>query len=321
MSVFIKDNSDVTTEPILNIENKQTKDSIFLSFIIATLDDNGDLARCLQSLSELEKCSPFEVIVVDQNGDDRLVETIVRYRTHFILHHEQVLFRGASRARNFGAKLARGRWLSFIDDDCFVLQSTLRLVENAALELRPQVITGRTIDDTGNPNLLRWGSREEWFTRHTMFRSLSEATLFVSRDLFFATAGFDEHFGPGALFPAAEGIDLMERLFMAMKNPSAYYSPRISIVHPSKIPPWSRWAASRFYSYACGDGALIAKSMQPHMLFWGMMTLGSAILQLLNLQGRWRTIAYSARILGLFKGFLHYLWMNRISRKHPPCKD
>jgi len=43
------------------------------SFVIATLHDNGDLEYCLASLVELKSGPSFEVVIIDQNEDDRLV--------------------------------------------------------------------------------------------------------------------------------------------------------------------------------------------------------------------------------------------------------
>jgi hypothetical protein len=73
--------------------------------------------------------------------------------------------------------------------------------------------------------------------------------------------------------------------------------------HPTKIPPWNQWAVKRFYQYAKGDGALIAKSLQAHILYWGGRTAASAVLQMLTLQG-WRSAAFAARLAGLTQGFI-----------------
>src|SRR5690606_35108594 len=92
-----------------------------------------------------------------------------------------------------------------------------------------------------------------------------------------AAGGFDPRFGRGARYPAAEGIDLMNRIFAVLGDGKACYDPRVTMRHPSKIPPWNRWAAGRFHQYARGDGALIAKHPRPHMVYWGLRTLVAAI--------------------------------------------
>lgn len=272
------------------------------SLIIATLHDDGELALCLASLERQQLAPLFEVIVVDQNGDDRLIEVVSRFTGSLNIHHEQVDFRNAARARNLGARLAQGTWLGFPDDDCQLLENVLNEVLRISNDPLAQVITGQTIDETGAPNLLRWQQEPTDFCRRTMFKCLTEATLFVRRELFLRTGGFDERFGPGAPFPAAEGIDLMNRLFDHMNGQKACYSPQIKMRHPSKIPPWNAWAVSRFHSYAIGGGALIAKNPQPHILRWGIRTLASAFIQLFTVNG-WRSAAFAALILGMIRGF------------------
>ena len=56
------------------------------SFVIATLHDNGDLEYCLASLVELKSGSRFEVIIIDQNEDDRLVEVVARFSDRLTIH-------------------------------------------------------------------------------------------------------------------------------------------------------------------------------------------------------------------------------------------
>jgi len=94
----------------------------------------------------------------------------------------------------------------------------------------------------------------------------------------------------------------MNRLFSQMGSGQACYTPKIRLTHPTKIPPWNRWAANRLYSYALGEGALIAKNPQPHILYWGMRAFLATTRQMLAFRG-WRSAAFSARLLGLFKGF------------------
>lgn len=275
------------------------------SLVIATLHDEGDLALCLQSLVEQQDAPCFEIIVVDQNGDDRLVSVVASFSDRLNLVHERVNFRGACRARNLGAHLAKGVWLGFPDDDCELLPQTLGEVALIAQDPQVHVITGCTVDPTGASNVMRWKDKVTQFDQWSMFGCLTEATLFVRRDLFLQAGGFDERFGPGSRFPAAEGIDLMNRMFKHIGQGVALYSPSVVMRHPTKIPPWNRWAVSRFHQYAIGDGALIAKNPSLHLLSWGARTFVAALLQMFTFNA-WRSLAFGARIIGLFKGFIAF---------------
>lgn len=284
------------------------------SLIIATLEDDGDLEHCLASLAALEPSPPFEVIVVDQNGDERLVDLLSRFAGQLHIIHERVDFRGVSRARNYGAKRAGGEWLAFPDDDCGYLPGTLNEVERIAADPRIRVITGRTIDDAGKPNSLRWEKKALAFSPWTMFSCLTEPALFIRADTFQAAGGFDEAFGLGGRYPAAEGLELMERVFAVMDLGKAYFDPAIQLRHPTKIPPWNRWAVKRCHDYAVGDGAMIAKYPRPHMLYWGAKRLAASIARVLLFRG-WRSIAFAATIAGFARGGLAYLRDDRAARR------
>jgi len=132
-----------------------------------------------------------------------------------VVHH-QVAFQAASRARNLGVQHARGEWVGFPDDDCQFMPDTLIEIERLTRQSQISVVTGQTTDASGSPNLLRWRQEPKVFTRWTMFGCLVEATMYVRRDLFLRVKGFDERFSPSALFPAAESIELLNRLFAAL---------------------------------------------------------------------------------------------------------
>lgn len=275
----------------------------FVSLVVATLGTTDVLELLLASLTALEEAPPFEVIVVDQNGDDRLDAAIARFSSRLTLIHEKVAFKGASRARNHGGNVARGEWLGFPDDDCQLRPDTLHRLQEAILSTGLRVVTGRTIDASGAPSVLRWGDVAERFDRWTMFRSVTECTLFVERALFTSVGGFDPNFGPGGDYPAAEGIDLVNRLLKTAR--SGYFSPAIEFVHASKIPPWNDWAVERFGHYAIGDGALIAKSPSLPLLYWGARTMLAALINL-TAPDRHRRAAYAARLRGLVSGFARF---------------
>ena len=271
------------------------------SLVIATLHDDGELGDCLASCTALHHGPDFEVVVVDQNGDDRLDDLVRRFSGKLSITHLKVAFRCASQARNLGVAHARGAWVGFPDDDCQLLPDTLLEVERLSADPLVCVISGQTVDAAGAPNLLRWKKTPSEFSRWSMFGRVTEATLFVRRDAFLQAGGFDERFGPGTTFPAAEGVDLLNRLFAGMGQDKAYYSPQVRMQHPTKVPPWNRWVVARFHAYARGAGALVAKHPAPHMLVWGVRIIVGAAVQALIFRG-WRGAAFAARLRGFFEG-------------------
>ncbi len=275
------------------------------SLVVATVDPDGALLRAfLDSLLTSSERS-FEVIVADQNAGDHLAPVVAAFADRLALRHLRLATRGASAARNAGAALARGRWLSFPDDDCCYQTDTLAAARRVLETTGVRIATGRTVNAAQQPSVLRWRRSAEDFDRWTMFACVTEATLFVERALFLAAGGFDPRFGPGAPYPAAEGVELVDRMLRQGTDWRARFDPAIQMEHPDKIPPWNRWAAQRFYRYAQGDGAFVARRLRGHTLWWVVRTLGSAGLHTLAFRG-WVSVAHAARIAGIGVGAWRY---------------
>lgn len=275
------------------------------SLVVATVDPDGALLQALlDSLASSTERS-FEVIVADQTQGDHLARVIGGFADRLSVRHLGLPTRGASAARNAGAALARGRWIGFPDDDCRYQPDTLATARRVLSMDGVRIASGRTVTAAQQPSVLRWHARARDFDRWSMFASLTEATLFAERSLFVAVGGFDTRFGPGAPFPAAEGVELVDRMLREGSGWRARFDPAIQMEHPDKIPPWNRWAAQRFYRYAQGDGAFVVRRFGGHTLRWAVLTLGSAGLHTLVFRG-WVSIAHAARIAGICVGAWRY---------------
>src|SRR5574340_342784 len=87
------------------------------SLVLATVGRTAELERFLDAL-ERQTCPDFELLVIDQNPDDRLRPILNRHRGRFEIKHTRSAT-GLSRARNVGLRLARGEIVAFPDDDCW----------------------------------------------------------------------------------------------------------------------------------------------------------------------------------------------------------
>ncbi len=87
------------------------------SLIVATIARTDELRRLLVSLTQQE-FSDYEVILVDQNEDDRIQNVIVEFTDRLTLIRISSP-KGASRARNSGLPKASGEIIAFPDDDCW----------------------------------------------------------------------------------------------------------------------------------------------------------------------------------------------------------
>ncbi len=88
-----------------------------LSLVMATVERTEEIGRFLEGLA-YQGQPELELIVVDQNPDERLVPVLRRYDGVFEIVHLKS-GPGLSRARNVGLDRVSGEFVGFPDDDCW----------------------------------------------------------------------------------------------------------------------------------------------------------------------------------------------------------
>lgn len=118
--------------------------------IVPTYNRLNYLKNCLRGLEE-QSYKNFEVIVVDDSSSDGTRAFVQSTRTKLVSLKKNS---GPSTARNAGAKIARGKILAFIDDDCephknwlLEIAKTFKLSEalSSQNEESPDFLFGQTI--------------------------------------------------------------------------------------------------------------------------------------------------------------------------------
>lgn len=233
-----------------------------MSLILATVGRTDQLDRLFDSLAA-QTFSNFEVIVVDQNTDDRLAVHIERAKylgiaLRHVKHHPPNL----AAARNAGIDLAKGKWIGFPDDDCWYDPKLLeRVAKRFSRDDKPEGVIVRWVEQNEQPML---ASDLSW-ERSSAFRDIPvcSITLFCQRHLFDRIGGFDARFGVGQWFGAGEETDLLLR---ALQTGAFFtYEPSAEVHHavaPARLPanPQARQAMRH---RARGTGALYAKHRLP----------------------------------------------------------
>jgi glycosyltransferase involved in cell wall biosynthesis len=82
------------------------------SLVVATLGRDADIAALLDTLLAQGRLD-FEVILVDQNDDDRLGPIEAAYASRVTLRRLRSSVRNANHARNLGLRHARGEIVTF----------------------------------------------------------------------------------------------------------------------------------------------------------------------------------------------------------------
>src|SRR4051794_25382327 len=97
-----------------------------ISLVVATINRVTELDRLFCSLDR-QTCTNFEVIVVDQNHDRRLLPVVAAHPRLAIKHLRSE--RGLSRARNVGLRFATGNLIAIPDDDCWYPEELVEQIE------------------------------------------------------------------------------------------------------------------------------------------------------------------------------------------------
>lgn len=232
------------------------------TLVLATYNRSAELEPMLKSLlSQTDR--NFELIVVDQNKDDRIVPLLEPMRAAGIaVRHLRQEQPNLSAARNAGLSQARGEFVAFPDDDCWYEMPVLKRV-------RESFADGRGLDGV----IGRWVELDPQAERPAGDLSFDawrrfkggDATSFV---LFLRTAavrdlgGFNETFGTGRWFGCGEETDLVMR--MLADGMTIAYRPDIDIHHfHAPTQELSAVQCRRNRSYGRGTGAVLAKHKLP----------------------------------------------------------
>src|SRR5512140_2564761 len=125
---------------------------ILFSVVVPTFNRLNEIAKCVDAIAQSSfDHARFEVIVVNDGGDD----------PHAVLDAAESCLsirvvsqpnRGPGAARNCGAKLARGRFLVFTDDDCMPEKDWLTRFEESVTRYPLALTGGHTVNLLrGNP--------------------------------------------------------------------------------------------------------------------------------------------------------------------------
>ncbi|MDB5410900.1 MAG: glycosyl transferase family 2 [Rhodospirillales bacterium] len=226
------------------------------SLVCATLGRTGELARLFESLAQ-QTCKSFELILVDQNDDDRLLPLVVAYRSKLKIEHLRMATKGLSRARNSALPLVTGEIVAFPDDDCWYPPNVLERVRQF-LEVRPDVgvLTGKSTDARGEP-VGRWDSEAGSVTRANVWTRGISFAMFFRVDAIRQIGSFDPEIGVGSGTPFGSGeeTDFLIRVMDAGFHP--YYDPSFVIHHPSK--QYTAGGVARAFSYGAGMGYVLRR--------------------------------------------------------------
>ena len=282
-----------------------------LSLVMATLGRTTETERCVDSLVA-QTCHDFELVVVDQTPDDRLVTVLARARE---LGLECVHLRQSEpnqcMARNAGIAQATGEIIAFPDDDCWYEAD---VVERVLAHFQQQAELDGLVarwHETGRHSVGRLS-----FKQLGRFRGADAAsciTQFYRLDCLRTVGGFDYALGLHSWYGAAEETDLMLRVLGA--GSVIVHAPDIVVHHavhnPASLPLGQMFRRAR--KRARGTGALYVRHQLPAwVIIRGMVG---------PIWRACRNVSHPARAahelglgVGIFEGYVGWLLGYRVSK-------
>lgn len=287
-----------------------TKSAIHFSLIVATVNRVQETERLLASLSHQNYNGTFDVIIVDQNPDDRLNAMVERYQQYFPITHlrqDQALL---ARARNQGIAYMTGDYVGFPDDDCVYEVDTLSKAAQFLVEHAQYAgVVGNVLDlDCDEEAILLAPAPAAGVIDYDKAWMVGMTAAFFMHAKYVKNNRFDETIGPGTFWGCGEDADFLLRCMD--QGATFYFTPQLVVRHPSPIKIYTTWQlAARYFRYGRGTGYLMGKRQ------FTVKTALKVIIEPLLMVGffiankRWKDLpSLPTTTLGRLIGYAGYYW-------------
>tara|TARA_B100000780_G_scaffold47258_1_gene29376 strand:- start:200 stop:1129 length:930 start_codon:yes stop_codon:yes gene_type:complete len=110
----------------------------FFSVIIPTYNQSSFLKKALESVLN-QTYKNYEIIVIDNHSNDNTTKVIKKYKKKII--YKKIYNKGIiGKSRNLGIKIAKGKWIAFLDSDDFWMQNKLDTIHRFTKSFSFEVI-------------------------------------------------------------------------------------------------------------------------------------------------------------------------------------
>jgi glycosyltransferase involved in cell wall biosynthesis len=266
---------------------------------MATLDRKEEIALFLNILKE-QTYKNFELLIVDQNDDDRVYDLYLKYKDIIELKYIRSNKKGLSLNRNIGLNNCNGDIIAFPDDDCEYNKDSLEKVVKFFNNNREYIFyTCNTKDKDNQSAIVKSLKKNKDISIFNMMRTSISFTIFVRVDAI-KQFRFDEQLGVGAEYGSGEESDLL--LYLLKNNNKGRYNADTYIYHPYKINN-----TSRAFPYGKGLGALYKKAITTYK-YYALLPIFICLLckQILMICLHPFEKGRIASMNGRLYGFIHY---------------
>lgn len=200
------------------------------SLILCTIGDFFHVRALFDSLAN-QKYKNFEIVLVDQNDDNRLTSLVNEFKLNLEIKHVKSE-KGLSLARNVGISYASGDIFSFPDDDCTYPSDLLNDVNSFMVKNNYDGIVIRAENSVKGGRVLHEKDPSQLLNKYNCLSLVHSISLFLSRDLITKTGSFDINLGLGTktIFQGQEDRDYPIRALE--KGFKIFYNRNITVLHP-----------------------------------------------------------------------------------------
>ena len=177
-----------------------------VSIIIPAKNEAGNIARVLSALllAIQNYPGPCEVLLVDNGSSDATREIAAAHGC--TVYEDQTA--SIARLRNIGVEKSSGSILAFLDADCLVSRYWISSCVERLADERIGLVGTRAIPDFTDATWVErgWYKLISGVERPDFPNWIGSSNMFIRRDLFTATGGFDEHLA------TAEDVNLCHKV-------------------------------------------------------------------------------------------------------------
>jgi len=266
------------------------------SLVVPTLGRTTEVAEVFASFVDQNR-SDIEIIVVDQNDDDRLVPMVEALARNLPVVHVRLKEKSLSMARNAGVDHATGEIIAFPDDDCWYPSDLLNRVDSwFKTNVRYAVLAVGALDTEGLSSGNRWLQDSCDISPLNAMRTTFASSLFISRNRISPTLRFDPK------LPAGEETDFILRLLATGLR--GRFDRSLHIHHPRRDMLSGTVSRERARKYGVGMGMVVRR----HSLIFvwcGLLIYDLARTLLVSTRGQFENARFClAHTSGLFRGFV-----------------
>jgi GT2 family glycosyltransferase len=235
-----------------------------VSLILATIQRTEEVENFFFKLLE-QPYKAVEVIIVDQNSDDRLIPVINKINDRVQIIHI-ISQPGLSKARNIALHYAKGEIIAFPDDDSWYPPNLLStIIEYFSNNLDWDGITGTASSGKNERSIWKWDRNPGRCTLLNVWQRGMSSTCFLRRKIIDKIGSFDEELGLGSSTPwqSGEETDYLIRAIRAGFH--IQYLPDLLVYHPDDLPEYTDQVIQKAYYSGCGMGHVLQKHSYPFL--------------------------------------------------------